>query len=163
MAAGSGGEEVDLTTLLNIMVVLVSFLLLSAIFAKTTIQELNMPPNSAGGAADPDKEQPIVIEVMLRKNGLEIGDGKTITDHIPLLANGDYNTPDLSARLKLLKDQHMEKKDVILLMEPDIEYSTMIQVMDAVKFVNMRAANHEEGAPVLTITLFPNVKVGDAP
>lgn len=163
MAAGSGGEEVDLTTLLNIMVVLVSFLMFSAMFSKTAIQELNMPPNSAGGSADPNKDQPVVIEVMLRKSGLEISDGKTITDSVPLLADGSYNTLDLSARLKRLKDQHVDKKDVILLMEPDIEYSSMIEVMDAVKFVKMRAPGRDNQTRSMTITLFPNVTVGDAP
>lgn len=163
MAGGGGGEEVDLTTLLNIMVVLVSFLMFSAMFSKTAIQELNMPPNSAGGPADPNKDQPIVIEVMLRKNGLAISDGKTVTDAIPLLADGTYNTLDLSARLKKLKDQHMDKKDVILLMEPDIEYETMIEVMDAVKFVKLRAPGRDNQTKSMTITLFPNVTVGDAP
>jgi biopolymer transport protein ExbD len=163
MAGGSGGEEVDLTTLLNIMVVLVSFLMFSAMFSKTSIQELNMPPNSAGGPADPNKDQPVVIEVMLRKNGLEISNGKVISDSIPLLADGSYNTLDLSARLKKLKDQHMDKKDVILLMEPDVEYDDMIQVMDAVKFVKMRAPGRDNVTKSMTITLFPNVTVGDAP
>ena len=37
-------EELELTALLNVLVVLVSFLLLSAVFSKITIQEINMPP-----------------------------------------------------------------------------------------------------------------------
>jgi hypothetical protein len=46
-------------------------------------------------------------------------------------------------------------------MEPDIDYATMIEVMDALKFVKVPAPR--EGSPALTVVLFPNVTVGDAP
>lgn len=161
MAAGSpDSEEVDLTTLLNILMVMVSFLILSAVFSQVTIQELNMPTNSGGQAPPANTPPPVVIEVMLRKSGLEIGNGKTITDRIPLVGDS-YDTTTLSNKLKLLKDRNMSKKDVILLMEPDIDYATMISVMDALKFIKVPAPR--EGSPALTVVLFPNVTVGDAP
>ncbi len=153
-------EELELTTLLNILVVLVSFLLLSAVFSQTTIQELNMPPQ-AGGTVEVNKAAPpVVIEVMVRKDSLEIGDGKDITDRLPKV-DGKYDTAMLSRKLKLLKDRDPGKRDVILLMEPEIDYATMIGVMDALKFVEVRGPR-EESKP-LRITLFPNVTVGDAP
>lgn len=161
MAAGApDSEEVDLTTLLNILVVLVAFLILSASFAKVTIQELNMPPNAGGKAPPANAPPPVVIEVFLRKSGLEIGNGKTVTDSIPMVGD-KYDTAALSKKLKLLKDQYMSKKDVVLLVESDIPYATMIDVMDALKFVKVPAPR--EGSPALTVVLFPNVTVGDAP
>ena len=153
-------EELELTTLLNILVVLVSFLLLSAVFSKITIQELNMPPQASGPAEAGKDALPVVIEVMLRKDGLEIGNGKEVTDRLPKL-DDKYDTAALSQKLKLLKDQNPGKRDVILLVEPDIGYSSMIGVMDALKFVEVRGPR--EGSPPLRITLFPNVTVGDAP
>jgi len=153
-------EELELTTLLNIMVVLVSFLLLSAVFSKITIQELNMPPLGGGAAQTNTGIAPVVNEVMLRKDSLEIGNGTNVTDHLPKVAD-KYDTATLSQKLKLLKDQYPGKRDVILLMEPDIDYATMIQVMDALKFVEVPA--RREGSSPLRITLFPNVTVGDAP
>lgn len=154
-------EELELTTLLNIMVVLVSFLLLSAVFSKITIQELNMPPQAAPGATAPSKDAlPAVIEVILRQDALEIGNGKDVTDRLPKV-DDKYDTAALSRKLKLLKDQNPGKRDVILLLEPDIDYSTMIGVMDALKFVEVRGPR--EGSAHMRITLFPNVTVGDAP
>jgi len=161
MAASSPeSEELELTTLLNIMVVLVSFLLLSAVFSQITIQELNMPPNAGGKAPASNALPPVVIEVIIRKDALEIDNGKTVTDHLPKLGD-KYDTAGLSQRLKLLKDQNMSKKDVILLVEPDVDYASMITVMDALKFVQIPAPR--EGSPPLRVVLFPNVTVGDAP
>jgi biopolymer transport protein ExbD len=153
-------EELELTTLLNILVVLVSFLLLSAVFSKITIQELNMPPQASGPTEASKNALPVVIEVMLRKDGLEIGNGKEVTDRLPKVGD-KYDTAALSQKLKLLKDQNPGKRDAILLVEPDIGYSTMIAVMDALKFVEIRGPR--EGSQRLRITLFPNVTVGDAP
>ena len=151
-------KELELTTLLNIMVVLVSFLLLTAAFSKITIQELNMPPQG-GGAARADNKPVVTIEVVVRKNAIEIGDGKVVTDTIPKVGD-QYNVKELSQRLKLLKDKNVDKKDVVLLVEPDIDYATMIGVMDAVKFVDIAASVNDKA---IIITLFPNVTVGDAP
>ncbi len=153
-------KELELTTLLNIMVVLVSSLLLSAAFSKITIQELNMPPQG-GGAASPNDKPVVTIEVILRKSALEISDGKAVTDTIPK-AGDQYDLLQLSQKLKALKDRDVEKKDAVLLIEPDIDYATMINVMDAMKFAKVVSTAGDE-AKTLTIILFPNVTVGDAP
>ncbi len=150
-------KDLELTTLLNILIVLVAFLLLSAVFSKVTIQELTMPPQGGGGT--PVVKPPVTIEVIIRKNALEIGDGKLVTDTIPKVGQ-EYDIKELSKRLKLMKDNNMDKKDVILLVEPDIDYATMISVMDGVKFVSFIS---EKDSKKRTITLFPNVTVGDAP
>lgn len=117
-----------------------------------------MPPQG-GGAAPASDKAPVTIEVVVRKNAIEIGDGKVVTDTIPK-AGEQYNVKELSQRLKLLKDKNVDKKDVVLLVEPDIDYATMISVMDAVKFVNIAATVNDKA---IIITLFPNVTVGDAP
>ncbi len=152
-------KELELTTLLNIMVVLVSSLLLSAVFSKITIQELNMPPQGGGGT--PNSKPQVTIEVILRKNAIELGDGKVVTDTIPK-AGDQYDLLQLAQKLKALKDKDVDKKDAVLLVEPDVDYATMISVMDAMKFA--RVASTVDGeSRTLTITLFPNVTVGDAP
>jgi biopolymer transport protein ExbD len=153
-------EELDLTALLNILVVLVSFLLLSAVFSKITIQEINMPPLASSPEEASRNAPPVVIEVMLRKDALEIGNGTSVTTRLPMEGNR-YDTAMLSQKLKLLKDENPGKRDVILLVEPDIDYTALIAVMDALKFVDVKAPR--EGSPPLRITLFPNVTVGDAP
>ena len=43
-------HEIDVTTFLNLMVVLVPFLLITAVFSRLTIVELNLPSTSGGAA-----------------------------------------------------------------------------------------------------------------
>ena len=44
--------ELDMTTFLNLMVVLVPFLLITAVFSRITIVELSLPSGPAGSAAE---------------------------------------------------------------------------------------------------------------
>ena len=70
----------DVTTFMNLMVVLVPFLLLSAVFSRVTIMELNVP-TSAGRAAM--NAPNFAIEVIVRKQGLEIANGSYVEAAIP--------------------------------------------------------------------------------
>jgi len=150
-------QELNVTTFLNLMVVLIPFLLATAVFSKVTIQELNLPPAAAGGAT-PDKPL-VTIEVMVRKTGLEIGDGKVIHTTIPK-KDGKYDFAKLSDELAGLKAQHKDKEDIFVLLEQDIEYNDMIAVMDAVKAQKLEVPGQTE--PQIAL-LFPDISIGDAP
>ena len=149
-------EDLDITPLLNVLVVLVAFLILSAVFSRITIQEIALPTQGEGAAA-PDK--PVVtIEVIVRQNVLELSDGRNVTATLPMLG-GKYDIPKLSEALLRLKEKHSDKQDVAILLEPDIEYHAMIQVMDAVK-----VAEVDQGQGTMRkVILFPQVSIGDAP
>ncbi|MDH3351800.1 MAG: biopolymer transporter ExbD, partial [Gammaproteobacteria bacterium] len=73
-------HELDVTTFLNLMVVLVPFLLITAVFSRLTIVELNLP-SAAGGAAN--KEDGFRVEVIVREAGIEITNGKNVIATIP--------------------------------------------------------------------------------
>ena len=149
--------ELELTTLLNVMVVLIAFLLLTAVFTQITIQELKLPAQAGGGAAP--LKPPVVVEVIVRKNSLQISNGKSVIETIPNL-NKKYDYKKLSASLLQIKNENKETDDVSVLMEPDIEYESLIAVMDAVKVAEIYTPG--EGKPRKTI-LFPSVSIGDAP
>lgn len=152
-----GQQELDVTTFLNLMVVLIPFLLVTAVFSKVTVLELNLPTQAAGGAT-PDKPL-VTIEVMVRKKGLEIGDGKAINTTIPN-KDGRYDLARLSNELQDLKTRYKEKEDVFVLLESDIEYNDMIGVMDAVKSNKVTVPGQKEPQ---TVVLFPEISIGDAP
>ena len=148
--------ELDITSFLNLMVVLIPFLLISAVFSRVTILELSVP-TSAGGSAL--KTPNFAIEVIVRKKGLEIANGSSVEAAIPK-KNDQYDMQMLHEMLKRLKAQYPEKDDATVLMEPDIEYDYLIKIMDAVSGAEVQMEGSDE---VKKIVLFPNISIGDAP
>lgn len=149
--------ELDITTFLNLMVVLIPFLLVTAVFSRITIQELNMPEAAAGGRT-PDK--PVVtIEVIVRQAGLEIADGKRVVMTIPRKGESQ-DFEELSRALLDLKREYSEKEDATILIEPDITYEELIHVMDAVKVAELPG---EEDGERKKYALFPELSIGEAP
>ena len=155
-------QDLELTTFLNLMVVLISFLLVTAVFSRITIQELNMPTAAgAGGAIDTPPQ--VTIEVVLRVNAVEVQlsrDGKTNVAASYPKAGSKYDLERLTEYLHGLKGQYPDKKDATLLIEPEIPYEDVIHVMDALK--EKRVAQPGQSTPQ-KIELFPDVSVGDAP
>ena len=75
--------ELDIVTLLNVMVVLIAFLILTAVFTQVTIQELKLPAQAGDGVAP--LKPPVVVEVFIRKTSLQISNGKKVTETINTL------------------------------------------------------------------------------
>ena len=148
--------ELDVTTFLNLMVVLIPFLLVSAVFSRVTIMELSVP-TSAGGS---ESNKPnFSIEVIVRKTGLEIANGSYVEAAIPK-KDDQYDMEMLSKMLMRLKAQYQDKEDATILLEPDIPYDYLIQIMDAVRSTEVREDDSEK---VHKLVLFPNISIGDAP
>lgn len=148
--------ELDMTTFLNLMVALIPFLLLTAVFSRITIMDLNLP--TAAGGPSPDKPQ-VTIEVIVRKNALQIGDGRHVVVSIPKESD-KYDLKKLSEYLMRLKSTYSQKEDATVLVEPDIEYEDMIHVMDAVRVVEVQQPDRQE---IQKVALFPAISIGDAP
>lgn len=147
--------ELDITTFLNLMVVLVPFLLITAVFSRITIMELNLP-TGAGGAAQKAK---VTIEVIVRESGLEIGNGRGIVARMPKI-EGEYDIKKLSEYLMKIKGNYPDKTDATILLEPDIEYNYMIKVMDAVRSAEVVQEGETE---IQRLELFPDMSIGAAP
>ncbi len=159
------------------MVVLVPFLLITAVFSRITILELSLP--AGDGSADSKKPQ-LSIEVIVRQKGLEIGNGKQVLARFPLLKEEDvplsvdeegdfdvtklYDMELLSEYLVKIKGKYPDKTDAVVLMEPDIEYRALIRIMDAVRATFVRQPGADGEADVLQqVVLFPDISIGDAP
>ena len=148
--------ELNITTFLNLMVVLIPFLLISAVFSRVTIIELSVP-TSAGGSVSTTPN--FAIEVIVRKAGFEIANGSSVEAAIPKKED-QYDMEMLSEMLIRLKAQYPEKEDATVLLEPDIEYNYLIQIMDAVRGTERQQEGSEA---VQRIVLFPDISIGDAP
>lgn len=162
--------ELDMTTFLNLMVVLVPFLLITAVFSRITIVELTLPTSPGGEAT---AEPSFRLEVIVREDSLEISDTKSILASIPMM-EGEYDLATLSGMMITLKQEHPDSTDASVLLEPEIEYDHLIQVMDVVRSATLPANEvTAELTGVVTaatvdqeavrIALFTDISIGDAP
>lgn len=148
--------DLDMTTFLNLMVVLVPFLLITAVFSRITIVELSLP-SATGGAAPTDPA--FRVEVIVRERGLEITNGSAVIAAIPKV-DGEYDLTTLGEYVVSLKHDYPASEQASVLLEPRIEYDHLIQVMDVVRSVERPGA---EGEEPIQVALFPDIAIGDAP
>ena len=148
--------ELDMTTFLNLKVVLVPFLLITAVFSRITIVELSLP-SSVGGPVP--TEPTFRMEVIVRDDGFELSDGSSMLATIPKQGD-EYDIEALSSMVISLKRNHPDDDDASVLLEPQIEYDHLIQVMDAVRSAELPQAEDEE---VTRVALFTEISIGDAP
>ena len=148
--------EIDVTTFLNLMVVLVPFLLITAVFSRLTIVELNLP-SAAGGPSN--NEDTFRVEVIVREEGMEISNGSATIASIPKKEE-EYDLDSLSELIVELKREYPEHDAASVLMEPLIPYDHLIQVMDIVRAVEVPTGNEDE---VELYALFSEISVGEAP
>ena len=148
--------ELNITAFMNLMVILVPFLLITAVFSRLAILQLNLPGSSTE-PADP-QELTFQLEVIIRQGRIEVGD-RTIGD-LGIYPNTDngYDYDALSAKLSEIKLRYPEKTDAAILLEAEIPYDTLVQVMDRV-----RVEQKIEGKRILRNDLFPDISIGDAP
>jgi biopolymer transport protein ExbD len=148
-------QELLLVPMIDIFTVLVTFLLMTAVFSRTVVLQLNLP------AAQTEFREPppgLQIEVMVRKDLLQVADrnsGPLAT--LPNTAAG-YNYDGLTEYLKRIKAKFPEKTDATILLESDTPYDTLVQVMDRV-----RVWETKQGLNTVQAEMFPDVSIGDAP
>jgi biopolymer transport protein ExbD len=148
--------EIDVTTFLNLMVVLVPFLLITAVFSRLTIVELNLP-SAAGGATN--KQDSFRVEVIVREQGMEISNGSAVIAAIPRKEE-EYDFESLSDLMVELKREYPDHDEASVLMEAHIPYDYLIRVMDTVRSVEVPTEIENETEMV---ALFTEISVGDAP
>ncbi|MCK4586570.1 MAG: biopolymer transporter ExbD [Gammaproteobacteria bacterium] len=149
--------ELDVTAFLNLMVVLIPFLLLSAAFSQFSILELNLPSDSKSQASK-DQKKVRNFEVIVRKDRLIVADSIGGILKVIKKVNGKHDFIALSDILVKLKARFPKKKNISILLESKIEYELLVKAMDTVREVKV-----VEVASVVKKELFPLIAIGDAP
>lgn len=147
--------ELLLVPMIDIFTVLVTFLLMTAVFSRTVILQLNLP---AQNTTFKDPPPGLQLEVMVRKNLLQVADRNT--GPLASIPNTDkgYDYDGLTEYLKRVKAKFPEKTDASVLLESDTPYDTVVQVMDRVRVFEVN-----EGMSSVQAELFPDISLGDAP
>ena len=151
-------SELLLVPMIDIFTVLVTFLLMTAVFSRTVILELKLPTSLNQEFVEPPPG--LEMEVILRKDMLQVADKKTgpLASFRRADPAAPYDLAGLSEYLQLVKSKYPDKTEATLLLEKDIPYDSLVQVMDTVRILEQR-----QGDQLVQAELFPNVSIGDAP
>lgn len=141
--------ELNIVSMIDILTVLVFFLLVNAL--GVSILGINLPSSDAS----PPQQQPKDLKVIVRQDGLTVGDAGGALKQFPA-ANGVYDFQALGELLAQVKDREPNEDKITLLLEPGIKYDTLVQLMDTVR-VQAGSPGHPQR------DLFPQIGVGDAP
>jgi len=148
-------SELTLVSMIDIFTVLVTFLLMTAIFSRTVVLDLKLPSNNA---SFPELPKGLNLEIIIRDNLLQIADrGTGPLRTLPNTPQG-YDLDGLTEYLKFVKSRYPDKTEATILLEPQTPYDTLVQVMDRTRVVEVNA-----GLSTLQAELFPEVSIGDAP
>ena len=151
-------QELNITAFMNLMVVLTPFLLITAVFSRLTILELNLPASQSQVVANEKPE--FQLEITVRESGIEVGDRNAGTLNRIEKSGNDYKLDELSAYLARIKQQFPDKSDATLLLEPEVSYQVLVSVMDRVRVAESRDPTDNR---LVKSDLFPEVSIGDAP
>lgn len=152
--------ELNITAFLNLMVVLIPFLLINAVFAQVSILQLNLPAvNDSSTPSEDDEKDKLVLEVLIYGNRYEVVDRNT-SAVLKIVDNKgeDHDSAALHDYLVTLKEKFPEETAITLLCEDDTPYEVMIQTMDAVRLYNTQI-----NGQTIKKELFPSISIGSAP
>jgi len=152
--------ELDITSFMNLMIVLVPVLLLSLVFSQVRILNLQLPVG--GEAQEQNEQEPKLLELLINNQGLELHYPSGILLKKFIKTDQGYDFQLLSIYLQDLKltfqQKQIDKNDIVILLAPDIDYQTIVSAMDTVRsFKTVLAAN------LVDAELFPLISLGDAP
>lgn len=149
--------DLDITSFMNLMIVLVPVLLLNMVFAQTSVLDLKLPLGDSAGNVNPEE---VSVEVTIRKTGMQVvvaaGGASRVVGMIPT-ANNTHNYKKLSEVLQQVKKSFPDKKDIVLLSTPEVDYQTLVAVMDT-----SRSFETVVVTSVVNAVLFNEVSLGDA-
>ncbi len=153
--------ELNITAFMNLMVILVPFLLITAVFSRLAIIELSLP----GSSTEPvePQDQVFQLEVIVRTDKIEVGDRNQGLLGIYPNTDGGYDYDAVGDKLLELKERYPEKTEASILLEQDIPYDTLVQIMDTVRVSIDIEVDDDQEQMLVRSELFPDISIGDAP
>lgn len=153
--------DLDITSFMNLMIILVPVLLMSMVFSHITVLDIKLPDANSSPTKADDKNK--ILELIINKDSFLINyPAGAPLKLVPNKKEGEYDYALLATTLKdvkqLLKNQDIEKRDILVLSQPNTDYQTIVKVMDTVRSYKAVLATS-----VVDAELFPVISLGDAP
>lgn len=164
--------DLDITPFMNLMIVLVPVLLLSMVFTRITVIDIQLPASAGASSAEIAQKQ---VEVVIKADAIAVNFPEgTLLRNIENIKNTDapeltqgiaVGKPDyanlslvLQALKRELQAKGADRKNVNLLVSESVPYHKVIATMDAIRSYSAVVVTD-----VVDAELFPDIAFGDAP
>ena len=152
--------ELDITSFMNLMIVLVPVLLLSLVFTQIRVLNIQLPPLTEQQIQQ-EQEEPRVLELEIHPDRLRLNYPACEPLRVfPRTEQGQHDFAALSVFLQDLKltlqQNNIEKQDLSILAPDDLDYQTLVTAMDTVRSFKAVVA-----ASVVDAELFPQIALGE--
>jgi len=123
-------EEVNIIPVMNIFLILIPFLLLTAAFIKLAILEISLPSLGKGAKVQQETEKELVLVILaIKEDGFQLKSPGFKFD--PINKNGaNYDYRLLLGQLKQIREKHATAEDIIISPESKVKYDIIIKTMD---------------------------------
>lgn len=146
--------EVDMVPIMNMFLVLIPFLLISANFINMKVINTSVPVQSEGGEVAKKSELKVTAIVEIKPQSLyftatsenvDAGELKKLETQIEKGSDGAYPLEHVTAYLEGIKQLYPKSDTLIIIPHEDILYDTVIKVMDVARYAGNK------------VPLFPSV------
>jgi biopolymer transport protein ExbD len=140
--------EPDLTSFMNLMVIMIPSLLINAVFTQVSILNVDQPGDGGPSTAMVTKQPPLTLDVQVYPDHMVINNrGQGILGTV----NG-HDYAQLNALLRGVKQKYPVVKNATLRIDPSVNYQEIVYVIDAVRVVSSAQTGN-------TYALFPEIQL----
>lgn len=129
-------SDLNITPIMNIFVILIPFLLLTATFVRIAIIELSLPSAEQEESTNPPEDfgDLTLLVLSISDEGFQI---RTSEKDYPRISKkfGEFDYDGLSVRLSDLKKQYPKLRDVVISPDSKIKYQIIVRVLDSCREV----------------------------
>lgn len=153
--------ELDVTSFMNLMVVLVPVLLITLTFAQVTVLDIHLPELTGGSGQSGESQSQLMVKI--EGDGYKVYYPDNVLIQEVARTESDegeegeaYDYAQLTRVMREVKKQLSDQASILLLSAPEVDYQTLVSTMDAVRSYEAVVA-----ASVVEIELFPEISLGD--
>jgi biopolymer transport protein ExbD len=121
--------ELDVAPVMNMFIILVTFLISMAVFTHVAILEFSLPPNVGTGLDLSQGKPKLKLTVRIGPDYLGIVLGDKLLDSLPVLG-GAFPFDTLAAKLPVRRNETAIQDEIVIASRDEIAFKQVVRVMD---------------------------------
>jgi biopolymer transport protein ExbD len=127
---GLDENDIDITPMMNMFIILVTFLVSMAVFTHIAIIDFTLPPNVNAGLDQSQGKPKVKLTIRLGSDYLGIVEGDKLLDSLPVVKKSDFPFKELASRLAERRKTASIQDEVVIASLDEIAFKQLVRVMD---------------------------------